>query len=654
MLTNNTADAAALGLEIEAAFEEHRAPEFGAVELARWAAAIDELFGAGRMEAAEHAVRYLNASFPSLDYARNLCGIFDRLPARSDLPFIDDLSKDVQVVPRAGSDTVLFAFCGRAHRLGLPLTAVHRWFSQIPANLVYLRDFRRVYYLDGLPGFGPTRDATLAAMRRLAASLGARRIICYGTSLGTFAALHYGIDLEAEAVLCLAGSTNLSPEFNAQRPRTAAMQRVQSELPGSVVDLRQLYASAQRPPRVFFVCSENNWDDRIHADYLAGLPCVTVDIIKNDDSHNVIIELIKRGKFPEVLNQLMPSQKPAASPSGDADERQSRSAPAANQAMPVSAGEPRPGAPEKPRSHILISGTGRAGTSFLVRYLTELGLDTHLSRREEPVWDENAQAGLEDPPIITDPENLPRVVKTPWMSEYIDHILGQVGFKVEVAILPVRDLVDAASSRLILEMQSMHQNHPNMKRLPTTWENWGTTPGGAIFSLNPLDQARILALGFHRLVQHLVEANVQIVFLQFPRLIEDADYVFDNLKAFLPTTITAELAREAHQRVAHRGQSRTGKELESLSGQKTFFDPAPSQHRYASPAEIEHIAVKRELQRLDAERHLLLKDLVQRTSDLERATEELDAIIHSLSWQWTKPFRMLRAFVTGRLMSRSR
>jgi len=31
--------------------------------------------------------------------------------------------------------------------------------------------------------------------------------------------------------------------------------------------------------------------------------------------------------------------------------------------------------------HLVISGTGRAGTSFLVRWLTEMGLDTHLSRR---------------------------------------------------------------------------------------------------------------------------------------------------------------------------------------------------------------------------------------------------------------------------------
>ena len=54
------------------------------------------------------------------------------------------------------------------------------------------------------------------------------------------------------------------------------------------------------------------------------------------------------------------------------------------------------------------------------------------------------------------------------------------------------------------------------------WESWGTTAGGTVYSLNPLDQARILAVQFQRLVQQLVEAEVPTtVFLAFPRLVED-------------------------------------------------------------------------------------------------------------------------------------
>jgi len=51
------------------------------------------------------------------------------------------------------------------------------------------------------------------------------------------------------------------------------------------------------------------------------------------------------------------------------------------------------------RKHLLIAGTGRAGTSFMVRLLTDLGLDTHLSRFGDGGWDEMAQAGLEKPDL---------------------------------------------------------------------------------------------------------------------------------------------------------------------------------------------------------------------------------------------------------------
>ena len=73
--------------------------------------------------------------------------------------------------------------------------------------------------------------------------------------------------------------------------------------------------------------------------------------------------------------------------------------------------------------HLVIAGTGRAGTSFLVRYLTELGLDTSLSRQGEAAfWDEAANAGLEEFPIVGSGANLPYVVKSPWTGDCIERL----------------------------------------------------------------------------------------------------------------------------------------------------------------------------------------------------------------------------------------
>src|SRR5215469_16136796 len=75
--------------------------------------------------------------------------------------------------------------------------------------------------------------------------------------------------------------------------------------------------------------------------------------------------------------------------------------------------------------HLLVAGTGRAGTSALVRYLTELGLETHLSKNgEASAFDDAAQAGFEDLALPSLTPDLPYVVKSPWAYQIIEEMLG--------------------------------------------------------------------------------------------------------------------------------------------------------------------------------------------------------------------------------------
>jgi hypothetical protein len=95
-----------------------------------------------------------------------------------------------------------------------------------------------------------------------------------------------------------------------------------------------------------------------------------------------------------------------------------------------------PDTPNARRSHIIIAGTGRAGTTFLVQYLAELGLDTHVSRQGLEQLDANANAGLEDMPLVAAAETLPYVIKAPWIGEYVDEILASPDIRIDAAILP--------------------------------------------------------------------------------------------------------------------------------------------------------------------------------------------------------------------------
>ncbi len=131
------------------------------------AVVISGLLDAGHLNIAEHALRRLHAAFPTLPFASNLCGVFDRIPpvGAAHSAFRDDPTKDVQIVARS-SDIVVLLFCSSGHNLGLPLPMIHRWFARLPASLIYLRDFKRVYFFNGVQSLGPSREATLAELRR--------------------------------------------------------------------------------------------------------------------------------------------------------------------------------------------------------------------------------------------------------------------------------------------------------------------------------------------------------------------------------------------------------------------------------------------------------------------------------------------------------
>ena len=68
-----------------------------------------------------------------------------------------------------------------------------------------------------------------------------------------------------------------------------------------------------------------------------------------------------------------------------------------------------PGYGSPRRRHAVIAGTGRAGTSFLVRFLKACGLDTGAT---EMPFDARARAGLER--NLLD-EGAAYVVKDPWL-----------------------------------------------------------------------------------------------------------------------------------------------------------------------------------------------------------------------------------------------
>jgi len=177
---------------------------------------------------------------------------------------------------------------------------------------------------------------------------------------------------------------------------------------------------------------------------------------------------------------------------------------------------------------IVITGTGRAGTTLLVELFTGLGLDTGYTqstfRRD---YHDHCKAGLERD--IEDPE-APYIVKNPNLCELLPSILAHGETVIDYAVIPVRQLDQAAKSRIRIGGN-------------------GRVPGGLHGTADPLNQKAVLAENFHQLVETLTAYDIPHVFLHFPRFVQDARYTYSKLCPILGD-ISYEHFEECFQRVA--------------------------------------------------------------------------------------------------------
>ncbi|TNF15445.1 MAG: hypothetical protein EP320_04335 [Rhodobacteraceae bacterium] len=175
--------------------------------------------------------------------------------------------------------------------------------------------------------------------------------------------------------------------------------------------------------------------------------------------------------------------------------------------------------PKNTLNHIVITGTGRAGTTLMVRIFTELGLDTGFKKESfSEVESSIGRAGLERRLMRRGEinENLPMVVKSPWLVDELPDALENEKIRIDLAIIPVRELDQAASSRI-----AVTEKHVSLGGDPHT------APGGLWKTNDPKQQKEVLAYQFYRIVETLSRYEVPMIFPSFPRFATDFDH-FDR------------------------------------------------------------------------------------------------------------------------------
>ena len=151
------------------------------------------------------------------------------------------------------------------------------------------------------------------------------------------------------------------------------------------------------------------------------------------------------------------------------------------------------------RHHTIISGTGRAGTTFLIELLTRLGLETGFA--PDASIDHRAYAGLERD--IRNP-NTPYIAKSPWYCDWLPELLADGTVVIDNAIIAVRDLAAAANSRARITALA----HAHGETQP---------PGGLWHTDHPDRQIAILYRQLSMLLETLARFDIPVTLIWYPR-----------------------------------------------------------------------------------------------------------------------------------------
>lgn len=171
--------------------------------------------------------------------------------------------------------------------------------------------------------------------------------------------------------------------------------------------------------------------------------------------------------------------------------------------------------------HVIITGTGRTGTTFLVQLLTHLGLDTGFKKDDYKLY-ETARAGLEHD--VRD-INIPHIVKHPQFSSYVDEVLDRNDIILEHVFVPMRDLNAAAKSRWTVVKDS----RPEMDLIRRLFKKPSKIAGGLLYTDKKREQETVLVKSIYNLFLALSKTQVPITVMRYPKIVQDSLYLYKKL-----------------------------------------------------------------------------------------------------------------------------
>jgi len=199
----------------------------------------------------------------------------------------------------------LFFFTGTARRNLPRMVLLQRSFKDLGCNIVYVRDHQKMWHMAGLTGMPSRnpREMTLE-LSALHQGLGGGHVLTAGSSVGAYAALRFGLHLQAKGVLGFSAFTNIALEPHQLSDHPAAHKLIDHD-PTLAEDLLPLYAQDADAPHVELCYGDAHERDARHALRMSGLPKVRLHPVAGLADHDTVKHFQAAGRLPELMSQFI-------------------------------------------------------------------------------------------------------------------------------------------------------------------------------------------------------------------------------------------------------------------------------------------------------------------------------------------------------------
>jgi hypothetical protein len=213
------------------------------------------------------------------DYSKeeDLQVIADKAPGQAEQVrklVVADPERDVLLAEVTGAETAVLVFTGTNDGLSMPLSLFDRYLATLNLTAIYLKDFNRLRFLQGIQSLSDNYQGTLEALRNMLNRAGVKRLCTIGNCVGGFAAIRYGIELGAERIVAFSPPTYTSrdPLTKMEEGRRFMRTRLEANVPSEMMDLKPFLEARRHDAQIDLLYEEKDPRDRVNALRLSSLP----------------------------------------------------------------------------------------------------------------------------------------------------------------------------------------------------------------------------------------------------------------------------------------------------------------------------------------------------------------------------------------------